>query len=112
MPPRKPKQPARKKAEPRKATKKTASKAAKKATPDYDPKTHILADDGKVYERKVVSGTGVSAGVGGTAKSDAYLELERKMSHAILKAHSEGVSDPEEIKRRILAAREDHLNNG
>jgi hypothetical protein len=112
MPPRKPKQPARKKAEPRKTTKKAAPKAAQKATPDYDPKTHILCDDGKVYERKIVSGTGVAAGVGDTAKSDAHLELERKMSHAILKFHSEGVSDPEEIKRRILAAREDHLNNG
>jgi hypothetical protein len=108
MPPRKPKQPARKKAEPRKAT----NKAAKKATPDFNPETHILCDDGKVYPLKAVSGTGVAAGVGDTAKSDAHLELERKMSHAILKAHSEGVSDPEEIKRRMLAAREDHLNNG
>jgi histidine ammonia-lyase len=61
---------------------------------------------------KVVSGTGVAAGVGDTAKTDAHLVLEHKMSHAILKAHSEGVSDPEEIKRRMLAAREDHLNNG
>jgi hypothetical protein len=106
MPPRKPKQPARKKAEPRKATK----KAAQKATPDYDPKTHILCDDGKVYPLKVVSGTGVAAGVGDTAKTDAHLVLEHKMSHAILKAHSEGVSDPEEIKRRMLAAREEHLD--
>lgn len=108
MPPRKPKQPARKKAEPRKV----APKATKKATPDYDPKTHILCEDGKVYPLKIVSGTGVAAGVGDTAKTDAHLALEHKMSHAILKAHSEGVSDPEEIKRRMLAAREDHLNNG
>jgi hypothetical protein len=106
MPPRKPKQPTRKKAEPRKATK----KAAPKATPDYDPKTHILCEDGKVYPLKVVSGTGVAAGVGDTAKTDAHLELEHKMSHAILKAHSEGVDDPEEIKRRMLAAREEHLD--
>jgi hypothetical protein len=110
MPPRKPKQPARKKAVPRKTTKKAAPKAAKKATPDYDPKTHILCDDGRVYERKIVSGTGVAAGVGDTAKTDAHLELEHKMSHAILKAHSEGVSDPEEIKKRMLAAREEHLD--
>jgi hypothetical protein len=72
MPPRKPKQPARKKAEPRKATKKTAPKAAatRAVTPsgeEYNPQTHILCDDGKVYERKIVSGTGVSAGVGDTA---------------------------------------------
>jgi hypothetical protein len=109
MPPRKPKQPARKKAEPRKATKKAAPKAAQKATPDYDPKTHILCDDGKVYPLKVVSGTGVAAGVGDTAKTDAHLVLEHKMSHAILKAHSEGVSDPEEIKRRVMQARESHI---
>jgi hypothetical protein len=109
MPPRKPKQPARKKAEPRKATKKAAPKAAQKATPDYDPKTHILCDDGKVYPLKVVSGTGVAAGVGDTAKTDAHLALEHKMSHAILKAHSEGVSDPEEIKRRVMQARESHI---
>lgn len=110
MPPRKPKQPARKKAEPKKATKKATPKAAQKATPDYDPETHILCDDGKVYERKIVSGTGVAAGVSDTAKTNAHLELEHKMSHAILKAHSEGVSDPEEIKRRMLAAREEHLD--
>jgi hypothetical protein len=110
MPPRKPKQPARKKAEPRKVTKKAAPKAAKKATPDYDPKTHILCDDGKVYPLEIVSGTGVAAGVGNTEKTDAHLALERKMSQAILKAHYEGVSDPEEIKRRMLAAREEHLD--
>jgi hypothetical protein len=90
MPPRKPKQPARKKAEPRKATKKAAPKAAKKATPDFNPETHILCDDGKVYERKIVSGAGAAAGVGDTAKTDAHLALEHKMSHAILKAHSDG----------------------
>jgi hypothetical protein len=63
MPPRKPKQPAKRKGPTRKAApKKAQSKAAttKATTPsgeEYNPQTHILCDDGKVYERKIVSGT-------------------------------------------------------
>jgi hypothetical protein len=102
MAPRKPKQPARK-AAPR--------KAAKKTTPDFNPETHLLGGDGKVYERKVVSGTGVAAGVNTTQKTADHLALEHKMSQAILQAHSEGVSDPQEIQRRMMKARDEHLGN-
>lgn len=113
MPPRKPKQPARKKAAPRKgAVQKTQAPTSAK-TPDgveYNPQTHILCDDGQVYERKVVSGTGIAVGVNQTQKTNAHLELEGKMAHAIHQAHSEGITDPEEIQRRILQAREDHLD--
>jgi hypothetical protein len=116
MPPRKPKQPARKKAAPRKgATKKVPTKQATSArTPDgteYNPQTHILCDDGKVYERQIVSGAGTAVGVNQTQKTDAHLALEQKMSHAIHQAHSEGVTDPKEIQKRILAAREAHLED-
>jgi hypothetical protein len=114
MPPRKPKQPARRKAAPRKgADKKSQTKAATSArTPDgveYNPQTHILCDDGLVYERKVVSGTGAAVGVNSTQRTTAHEELERKMTAAIHQAHSEGITDPKEIQKRILAAREDHL---
>jgi hypothetical protein len=114
MPPRKPKQPARKKAAPRKgAVRKVPSKQATSARTsdgiEYNPETHILCDDGKVYERQVVSGTGTAVGVNHPQKTDAHLALEQKMSHAIHQAHSDGVTDPKEIQKRILAAREAHL---
>jgi hypothetical protein len=100
MAPRKPKQPARK-AAPR--------KAAKKTTPDFNPETHLLGGDGKVYERKVVSGTGAAVGVNTTQKTEEHLALEHKMSQAILQANSEGISDPQEIQRRMMKARDEHL---
>jgi hypothetical protein len=115
MPPRKPKQPAKRKVPTRKAApKKAQPKAAttKATTPsgeEYNPQTHILCDDGKVYERKIVSGTGTAVGVNSTVKTDAHLDLERKMVATIHQAHSEGVTDAEEMRRRILAAREEHL---
>jgi hypothetical protein len=112
MPPRKPKQPAKRKAAPRKGAQK--AKAPQMArTPDgveYNPQTHILCDDGKVYELKVVSGTGAAVGVNSTQRTLAHEELEKKMTAAIHQAHSEGVSDPKEIQRRILKAREAHLD--
>jgi hypothetical protein len=105
MPPRKPKQPAKGKATARKGA------AKKSGTPDFNPQTHILGDDGKVYERKVVSGTGASVGVNQDVKTNAHLELEAKIGTAIQQAHSEGISDPDEIRRRILAARAAHLDS-
>jgi hypothetical protein len=120
MPPRKPKQPAKrkvptrkaapKKAQPKAATTKAATtKATTPSGEEYNPQTHILCDDGKVYERKIVSGTGTAVGVNSTVKTDAHLDLERKMVATIHQAHSEGVTDAEEMRRRILAAREEHL---
>jgi hypothetical protein len=110
MPPRKPKQPAKRKAAPKSASKKAQSKAVTPAGEEYNPQTHILGDDGKVYERKVVSGTGVAAGVNSTGRTDAHVELERKMTAAIHQALSDGVTDQKEIQNRILAARQDHLD--
>jgi hypothetical protein len=114
MPPRKPKQPAKRKAAQKSAPKKAAAKAQSKATTpsgeEYNPQTHILCDDGKVYERKIVTGTGVSAGVNSTGRTDAHVELERKMTAAIHQALSDGVTDQEEIQNRILAARDAHLD--
>jgi hypothetical protein len=113
MPPRKPKQPARKKAAPRKGVAKKAKSPSVARTPEgieYNPETHILCDDGKVYELKAVSGTGAAVGVNSTQRTAAHEELEAKMTQAIHQAHSEGVSDPKEIQKRILKAREDHLD--
>jgi hypothetical protein len=108
MPPRKPKQPARK-AAPKKAASKKSKKAASPKL-DYNPDTHVRGEDGQLYEKKVVSGTGTAVGVN-IPKTNEHLELEAKMAHAIHQAHSEGVSDPKEIQKRILAAREAHLGN-
>lgn len=102
MPPRKPKQPARKS-----APKKASAKKAK--TPDFNPETHLLGGDGKVYERKIVQGTGTAVGVNATQKTEAHVHLEHKMAQAIHQAHADGVTDPEEIRARILKAREEHL---
>jgi hypothetical protein len=114
MPPRKPKQPAKRKAAPKSAPKKAQSKAQPKATTpsgeEYNPQTHILCDDGKVYERKVITGTGVSAGTNSTGRTDTHVELERKMTAAIHQALSGGVTDQKEIQNRILAARDAHLD--
>lgn len=107
MPPRRPKQPARKAAPRKAAPKKAASK--KTETPDFNPKTHLLGDDGKVYERKIVSGHATGAGITSLGpKTDDHLHLEQKMVQAIQKAHAEGVTD-EEMRDRILAAREEHV---
>jgi hypothetical protein len=109
MPPRKPKQPARK-AAPKKAASKKSTKKAASPKLDYNPDTHVRGEDGQLYEKRVVSGTGTAVGVN-TPKTNEHLELEAKMAQAIHQAHSEGVSDPKEIQKRILAAREDHLGN-
>ena len=93
MPPRKPKQPARKP-----VAKKGASK---KSSPAKAPQV----------EKKIVSGTGVAVGVGTQQKTAAHEELEAKMARAIHQAHADGLTDPEEIRDRILAARDEHLES-
>lgn len=114
MPPRKPKQPAKRKAAkkstPKKAQPRAQSKAVTPSGEEYNPQTHILCDDGKVYERRIVSGAGTAVGVNAAQRTDAHVELERKMAAVIHQAHSEGVSEPEEIKKRIMAARDAHLD--
>jgi hypothetical protein len=114
MPPRKPKQPAKRKAAkkstPKKAQPKAQSKAVTPSGEEYNPQTHILCDDGKVYERKIVSGTGISVGVNATQRTDVHVELEGKIVAAIHQAHSEGVTDQKEIQNRILATRDAHLD--
>jgi hypothetical protein len=105
MPPRKPKQPTRPK-----APKKTAARKGK--APSFNKETHVLGEDGKVYEKKIVSGhaTAVGSNILGP-KTEDHLLLERKFVEAIHKAHSEGISDPDEIKARILAVRTEHVGN-
>jgi hypothetical protein len=107
MPPRKPKQPARK-AAPEKAASKKSQKAASPKL-DYNPDTHVRGEDGQLYEKKVVSGTGTAVGVNNPVRTAEHEELEAKMVKAIHQAHADGVSDPDHIKRLILQAREDHL---
>jgi hypothetical protein len=108
MPPRKPKQPARK-AAPKKAASKKSQKAASPKL-DYNPDTHVRGEDGQLYEKKVVSGTGTAVGVNNPTRTAEHEELEARMVKAIHQAHADGVSHPEEIKKRILQAREDHLD--
>jgi len=53
---------------------------------------------------KIVEATGVAGGTGTPGVSATA--IEEAMSKAVLKAMSEGVSDPDEIRDRKLAARE------
>lgn len=78
---------------------------------DYNPDTHVKGDDGQIYEKKVVSASGVAAGMHTDApKSDLAQAMEKAMTKAVQDAHNQGVTDPEEIKARILVARDQTLN--
>jgi hypothetical protein len=75
---------------------------------DFNPDTHILGDDGQIYERKIVSATGVAAGmhVHGQEKSALNKKLEAAMTKTVEYAIAEGVNDPEEVHARILETRD------
>lgn len=77
----------------------------------YNHDTHILCDDGLVYERKIVQATGVAAGlhVSGQEKSALNKKLEAAMTKAVGDAIAEGVNDADEVRKRILEARDQTL---
>jgi hypothetical protein len=63
-------------------------------------------------ESKIVSAVGVAAGmhVAGQEKSDLNKALEKAMSDAVSQAHADGLSDPDQIRQRILKARDKVLD--
>jgi hypothetical protein len=75
---------------------------------DFNPETHIQGDDGQIYEKKIVTATGVAAGlhVQGQEKSVLNKKLEAAMTKAVEDAIAEGVNDPEEVRARIHEARD------
>lgn len=74
----------------------------------YNPETHILCEDGLVYERKIVQAVGVAAGmhVPGQDKSHLNKKLEAAMTQAVEDAIAEGVNDADEVRNRIHDARD------
>jgi hypothetical protein len=63
-------------------------------------------------ESKIVSAVGVASGmhVAGQEKSELNKALEKAMSDAVTQANADGLSDPDQIRRRILKARDKVLD--
>jgi hypothetical protein len=63
-------------------------------------------------ESKIVSAVGVASGmhVAGQEKSDLNKAIEKAMTDAVKQAHADGLSDPDHIRRRILKARDQVLD--
>ena len=56
---------------------------------------------------RIVSAVGVAVGMNtGAPKTALAAALEKAMSEAVTKAHNEGVTDDEEMRQRIRAARD------
>ena len=83
-----------------------------RAAPSYNKDTHILGDDGKLYEKKVVSGAATAVRL----YSDRCQRRMRPFTwngncvETIHKAHADGLADqPEKIREKLLAVRDEHL---
>lgn len=62
-------------------------------------------------ESRIVQATGVAAGMHtGAPKSDLAGALEKAMTEAAASAHRDGLTNPDEIRGRILAARDQVMN--
>jgi hypothetical protein len=69
---------------------------------DFNPDTHILGDDGKVYEKTYLYATGVAAGAYGSGDYEKAKRLQEAMTRAVQKAHEDGLADDHQaIKQRI-----------
>lgn len=67
----------------------------------------ITADDIAPLKSVIVSAVGVAVGHGDTeADISRAKTIETAMSDAIAQAQAEGITDPEVIRERILAARD------
>lgn len=61
-------------------------------------------------ESRIVAATGAAVHATFSGDWDSAERQEKAMSEAIQKAHDEGITDPVEIKARMMAAREAVLN--
>lgn len=75
---------------------------------DYNPDTHVRGEDGVVREIQRVTATGTAAGlhVDGQAKTALAEAMEKAMAKAVADAQAEGVTDGDQLRERILAARD------
>lgn len=66
-----------------------------------------MADDTVPVESKLVEAVGIAVGHDGTESGISRAKLiETAMTAAVVQAQAEGVTDPDEIRARILAARD------
>lgn len=75
---------------------------------DFNPDTHVLAEDGNIYEKRIVAAHGVAAGMNnpGEPKTALAAAMEKAMTEAVKKGLEQGVTDPDEMRKLILAARD------
>lgn len=73
---------------------------------DFNPDTHIRGDDGQIYERKIVAATGVAVGFHAQPKTAMGAALEKAMTEALQKAHSDGIKDPEKLRAALQKAQD------
>jgi len=59
-----------------------------------------------MIESKIVAATGAATGAATLSKEPQSLRIQDAMTEAIKQAHKEGITDPKEIKTRMMAARE------
>jgi len=58
-------------------------------------------------EETIVSAVGTVSGAGGVDSNITPKEIEEAMAAAVIKAMNEGITDPDEIRRRQLEARDE-----
>jgi len=54
---------------------------------------------------KIVEEVGVASSSSDTSKTFTSADVEKAMSDAIIQANEEGITDPDEVRERMLAAR-------
>lgn len=63
-------------------------------------------------EPRIVAATGTSANANVSGDWATAEKQEAAMAEAVMAAHHEGITDPDEIRSRILAARDSITNGG
>jgi hypothetical protein len=69
------------------------------AEPGYD-------ENGNPLVQGVISATGVSVGSNVTGDSERAARIQEAMTKAVEQAQAEGITDPDEIRARVHAARD------
>lgn len=81
--------------------------------PPPEPEHAPVQPEESPPQSRIVAGTVVMEGAGGIGEHALArtLRLEQAMHAAIMQAHDEGITDPDQIRARSLAAREQYLKD-